>query len=139
MLPQTFGAIYLSSQALNDEIAAFDFLIHEMTHHSVIVKLAFTRFIDNPEAYAQSPLRLDPRPLPAILHAVVVLMRVCWGLQTALKTLPGDLLLSAEKRLHIYQSDLHDGITALDHIAKWTETGSLFFEQLRKDVQQMCV
>ena len=59
----TFGAIYVRRDWIDGVVAAFDTLLHEVGHHTLILRNSFELFLTNSLHESSHPLRPDPRPL----------------------------------------------------------------------------
>jgi hypothetical protein len=80
LLP-TFGAVFVGEKTLPDLPAAVEMLLHETGHHSLFMRTAFAKHVENGTEITAHPLRSDPRPLEGAVHALFALTRMVDGLR----------------------------------------------------------
>lgn len=138
-VPFTFGAVYLCPRPAWTLLNYLDLLLHEAGHHSLTMKFALADLIRNPKAEAYSPLRCEPRPVTAVLHATFVLARITHGLMRLLDADCGWGTDDVHQLLRLRTGELEQGLTSLAASADWTEPGEHLFADLRLASKEVTV
>jgi hypothetical protein len=130
-VPYIFGAVYLCPQPSWTRTTYLDLLLHETGHHSLTVKTSLIELVSNPKAVAYSPLRAEPRPLIAVLHATFVLVRITHGLSRVLDNVPLSERDNVASLFVQRMAELRQGINSLSEFAGWTTPGERLFQDMR--------
>jgi HEXXH motif-containing protein len=126
----TFGAIYIRSDYLDNEVTAFETVLHEVGHHSMFLRNSFVKLVRNGSQLVHHPLRPDPRPISGTLHAAHVLARMAEGLDRWSR-LPHASPLVIERRDENLRR-FGATVRALNESAEWTDAGTCYFASLRQ-------
>jgi hypothetical protein len=129
-LNAAFGAIYAGRSSLTSVPAAFEMLLHETGHHALYLRTFFDRLVTNGTHLASHPLRPDPRPISGVLHSAHVLARMAtgltrWAQESGAPQETGERADQAVERLA-------QSLDVLEHEARWTERGEVFFANLSR-------
>lgn len=127
----SFGCIYVGPPATESKAAAFEAVVHEVSHHALYLRQTQVPFLENPEALSSHPLRPDPRPLDGVLHAAFVLARIERAWELARSSGTNDFSnQEMESRLSITQSDLELTRGSLRQAAQFTSHGRALAQSL---------
>ncbi|WP_157804216.1 aKG-HExxH-type peptide beta-hydroxylase [Lysinibacillus xylanilyticus] len=128
-VPISFGAVFLLPNKDWNIVNILDFIVHEIAHHSLVIKSSLVKIINNPTDLSKSPLRPDPRPINGILHATFVLVRVCYILIQYIQQ-DGEYSKTAIKYVSNYLKNLNEGLNSLKLDANWTSEGVILMEDM---------
>lgn len=134
--PGGFGAIFVNPQKNWSVLNYVETILHESGHLQLMIKETFGKIMNNPLDLASSPLREDPRPLKAVLHAVFVLTRMSEGL-FRLSEINYSNATNAMEMSYLNFKRLQDGIVSLEENAKWTTDGISLFKSIQAKEQEL--
>lgn len=116
----------------NDSVeAALETLLHETGHVVLYLKSSFSRYLRNPDALVQHPLRVEPRPALGALHAAISLFRVAGGFRRLHEA--GRASEYADQRWADNCSNLRTVLLTLNEAAEWTAAGEEFYASLCRE------
>jgi HEXXH motif-containing protein len=128
----TFGAVYIESRMIADPIELPLAMVHETTHHCVGLQTLFVQLFTDPNQTTTHPLRPDPRPIFAALHATVVLLRMC-----QLAALARDRIGGRWPQRHAdLQENLSQSMCGLSAGTTWTDDGRRYRSRLHQLVNR---
>lgn len=126
-----WGALFLNAGEHRTRIEAIDGLAHESAHAVLFGRSEGTAFVENSddERYA-SPLRLDPRPLDGIFHAMFVSARMHYAHASLLRAgvLAADETAVSKDRLRASRSAFDDGYRTVCSHARMTPLGQTLLD-----------
>lgn len=127
-----FGAVFLCPRPDWTSLEVFELLLHETAHIALDVKTSMLPFLEGNTALASSPLRDDPRPLPAVLHAAFVLARVLCGLRRLARFHPGQFGDRPVRLAETFRRSLSEACQSLEATASWTTAGRHLFADIER-------
>ncbi|MGW2565348.1 aKG-HExxH-type peptide beta-hydroxylase [Streptomyces sp. NPDC001537] len=125
---RSFGAIYVGEGSLRSIPAAYEMLLHETAHHSMFLRNSYAGFVTNGSEMASHPLRADPRPVAATVHAAHALAAMAEGL-SRWSAEPGAPSECYERRDQALDR-LSRTTAVLKEKARWTAAGEQYFASL---------
>lgn len=130
-----FGAIYLRTPPANENVEAYfaDHIIHETSHLSLDILLAFDKIVLNEEQDKfKAPIRIDPRPMFGIFHATFVLSRMVRLFQRIISESPKREFI---ERLYLFRKQFDQGLETVEKYAILTENGQRIKESFVKTAE----
>lgn len=123
---ERYGAILINMRRQRTALSMAETLVHESAHSLLFALSCNDHRVLNPtsERYA-SPLRIDPRPLDGIYHAVFVLARMySFVAEVALNPQAKNAMrIEACRLMEVRKKNFWDGYGVLIENAQFTETG----------------
>lgn len=131
---ERWGAILINMRKQRSDLGLAETLVHESSHSYLFDLTSLERLTMNrmDERY-ESPLRLDPRPIDGIFHAVFVLAHMYAFLREVAENqaAPEDLRQEAEEVSARRVVAFNDGYSVLERHAKPTATGRAILKRIR--------
>ncbi len=131
---ERWGAILINMRKQRSDLGLAETLVHESSHSYLFDLTSLERLTMNTmdERY-KSPLRLDPRPIDGIFHAVFVLAHMYAFLREVAENpaAPEDLQQEAEEVSARRVVAFNDGYSVLERHAKPTATGRAILKRIR--------
>lgn len=123
---ERYGSILINMRRQRTALTMAETLVHESAHSLLFALSCDDHRVLNPtsERYA-SPLRIDPRPLDGIYHAVFVLARM-YSFVAEIARNPrakNAMRIEARKVMEVRRKNFLDGYAVLIKNARFTETG----------------
>lgn len=134
---RSFGAIYVGDGSLRSIPAAYEMLLHETAHHSMFLRNSYVGFVTNGSEMASHPLRADPRPVAATVHAAHALAAMAEGL-SRWSVEPGAPSECHERRDQALDR-LSRTIAVLKEKARWTAAGERYFTSLLQRERRLLI
>lgn len=134
---ERWGAILINMRKRRTDLGLAETLVHESSHSYLFDLTSLERLTTNrmDERY-KSPLRLDPRPVDGIFHAVFVLAHMYAFLREVVENpaAPDGLRQEAEEVSARRIAAFNDGYSVLDEHARPTATGREILTRIRRMV-----
>lgn len=129
---RVFGAVYLRIPEFTDprEILSYyvEHLTHEISHLHLHTFMADNPLVLNPDSERyKAPLRIDPRPMRGIFHAVFVLSRIVMILGKWLATEENEV---TRKHLSQFSHRFRMGCNTIKENARLTASGNHMFQSI---------
>ena len=123
---ERYGSILINMRRQRTALTMAETLVHESAHSLLFALSCNDHRVLNPtsERYA-SPLRIDPRPLDGIYHAVFVLARMYSFVAEVARNPRAKkaMRIEARKLMEVRKKNFLDGYAVLIENARFTETG----------------
>jgi hypothetical protein len=121
-----WGTVLLNAERHHTTLEVVQTLAHESSHMHLFAVALDSRLVENPEEERyQSPLRVDPRPMDGIYHAIYVTARMHYVLARLLASgaLPAHHVQEAETGLVTHVKAFREGYEVVSSHGKLTELG----------------
>ena len=123
---ELWGAILLNAVEATDLVDIIQTLAHESCHVMLFGFCIDDQLVLNPDSERYpSPLRVDPRPIDGIYHAVYVLARMFYASTAIIEksSLSAKLIAKADRCRKDYAISFYDGLGTLKKHARYTDNG----------------
>jgi len=121
------GIIFMAPTSDWDVYMYADTIIHELSHQELYIRQLVDPIFSRSEVLF-NPIRDQPRPAIAVVHAAFVLFRVVYYLRKLNEI--GDTSPSLTKLLEINYSILKDSLSILTHCSCLTDSGKLLIDKI---------
>lgn len=131
---EVFGAIFLGERYNENVVAAFEMAVHESAHLALVLRNRFQPFVTNGKEMAGHPLRPDPRPISATVHAAYALARMATGLA---RWRERDAPDEVAERADVALENLRGAMGVLRERAAWTDAGRTWSTRLEQHAEAL--